>query len=105
MRVVVSGGGTGGHIFPALAVAESLARLDTEGDVLYIGGTTGMETQIVPERGVLYQAVTAKQVKDVLNKYLNGKKRVLIEYLPEANREGAKAPQETDKPSSSDELP
>ena len=52
-----------------------------------------------------YQAVTAKQVKDVLNKYLNGKKRVLIEYLPEANREGAKAPQETDKPSSSDEPP
>jgi zinc protease len=33
-----------------------------------------------------YQAVTAKQVKDVLNKYLNGKKRVLIEYLPEANK-------------------
>ena len=52
-----------------------------------------------------YQAVTAKQVKDVLNKYLNGKKRVLLEYLPEANREGAKAPQGTDKPSSSDELP
>jgi zinc protease len=36
-----------------------------------------------------YQAVTAKQVKDVLNKYLNGKKRVLIEYLPEANKEAA----------------
>jgi zinc protease len=34
-----------------------------------------------------YQAVTAKQVKDVLNKYLNGKKRVLIEYLPEANKD------------------
>jgi zinc protease len=51
-----------------------------------------------------YQAVTAEQVKDVLNKYLNGKKRVLIEYLPEANNEAAK-PQETDKPSSSDETP
>jgi zinc protease len=51
-----------------------------------------------------YQAVTAEQVKDVLNKYLNGKKRVLIEYLPEANKEAAK-PQETDKPSSSDEAP
>jgi zinc protease len=36
-----------------------------------------------------YQAVTARQVKDVLNKYLNGKKRVLIEYLPEANKEAA----------------
>jgi zinc protease len=51
-----------------------------------------------------YQAVTAKQVKDVLNKYLDGKKRVLIEYLPEANKEAAK-PQETEKPSSSDETP
>ena len=51
-----------------------------------------------------YQTVTANQVKDVLNKYLNGKKRVLIEYLPEANKEAAK-PQEPDKPSSSDETP
>src|SRR5436190_19552973 len=51
-----------------------------------------------------YQAVTANQVKDVLNKYLSGKKRVLIEYLPEANKEAAK-PQEPDKPSSSDETP
>ena len=51
-----------------------------------------------------YQAVTANQVKDVLNKYLSGKKRVLIEYLPEANKEAAK-PQETDKSSSSDETP
>jgi len=34
-----------------------------------------------------YQAVTAKQVKDVLSKYLNGKKRVLIEYLPEGNKD------------------
>lgn len=42
-----------------------------------------------------YQAVTAKQVKDVLNKYLNGKKKVSIEYLPEANKEAVK-PQETD---------
>jgi zinc protease len=51
-----------------------------------------------------YQAVTAEQVKDVLNKYLNGKKRVQIEYLPEAKKEPAK-PEEPDKPSSSDETP
>jgi zinc protease len=43
-----------------------------------------------------YQAVTAKQVKDVLNKYLTGKKKVLIEYVPEANKEAAK-PEEPDK--------
>jgi zinc protease len=51
-----------------------------------------------------YEAVTAKQVKDVLNKYLTGKKGVLIEYLAAANK-GAPKPQETGKPSSSDETP
>ena len=41
-----------------------------------------------------YQAVTAGEIKDVLNKYLAGKKKVLIEYLPEAKKEAAK-PEET----------
>jgi hypothetical protein len=41
-------------------------------------------------------------VKDVLNKYLNGKKRVLIEYLPETNKEAAK---QEGKSSSPDETP
>ena len=44
-----------------------------------------------------YQAVTTSQIKGVLNKYLSGKKKVLIEYLPEANKEAAK-PAETKTP-------
>jgi zinc protease len=44
-----------------------------------------------------YQAVTASQFKDVLNKNLAGKKKVLIEYLPEAKQEPPK-PEETEKP-------
>ena len=44
-----------------------------------------------------YQAVTTSQIKGVLNKYLSGKKKVLIEYLPEANKEAAK-PAETKNP-------
>jgi len=44
-----------------------------------------------------YQAVTTREVKDVLNKYLAGKKKVLIEYFPEAKKETAK-PQDTKKP-------
>jgi zinc protease len=44
-----------------------------------------------------YQAVTANQIKDVLNKYIAGKKKVSIEYLPEAKREAAK-PEEVEKP-------
>jgi len=44
-----------------------------------------------------YQAVTAGEIKDILNKYIAGKKKVLIEYLPEAKKEAAK-PEETKKP-------
>jgi zinc protease len=44
-----------------------------------------------------YQAVTTSEVKDVLNKYLAGKKKVLIEYLPEAKKEAAK-PEDPKKP-------
>ena len=44
-----------------------------------------------------YQAVTTSEVKDVLNKYLSGKKKILIEYLPEAKKEAGK-PEDTKKP-------
>ena len=44
-----------------------------------------------------YQAVTAKQMKDVLNKYLSGKKRVLIEYLPAEKKDGANAEEDDEK--------
>jgi hypothetical protein len=44
-----------------------------------------------------YQAVSANQIKDVLNKYIAGKKQVLIEYLPETKGEAAK-PDEVEKP-------
>jgi len=44
-----------------------------------------------------YQAVTANQIKEVLNKYIADKKKVLIEYLPEAKKEAAK-PEEAEKP-------
>ncbi|MCW3094578.1 MAG: UDP-N-acetylglucosamine-N-acetylmuramylpentapeptide N-acetylglucosamine transferase [Chthonomonadaceae bacterium] len=67
MRVVVSGGGTGGHIFPALAVIEALERADPSGERLYIGGSTGMETQIVPQAGVPFQAVTAKKLRKLIS--------------------------------------
>ena len=67
MRIVVSGGGTGGHIYPALAVAESLKRLRPDTEILYIGATTGMETGIVPNHGVEFRAVTAKKLRKTVS--------------------------------------
>ncbi len=49
MKAVLTGGGTGGHIYPALAVA---SKLKTEGwDILYIGSRNGFEEEIVPKKG------------------------------------------------------
>ncbi len=65
LRVVVSGGGTGGHIMPALAVAESLCRLEPDAEILYIGGRTGMESEMVPRLGISYQPITIQKLYKV----------------------------------------
>ena len=62
MRAVVTGGGTGGHIYPAIAVCEAIKAADPTGEVLYIGGKSGMETTIVPPTGIRFQAVTARKM-------------------------------------------
>jgi len=53
-----------------------------EAAVIY-GDVTRVNTDLA-----LVQAVTAAEVKDVLNKYITGKKKVVIEYLPEAMKAG-----------------
>lgn len=50
MRMLVAGGGTGGHFFPGLAVAQS-AQVDGD-EVFFIGSTTGIEARVVPSRGL-----------------------------------------------------
>lgn len=62
MRILISGGGTGGHIYPALAVAHALrARYDAE--LLYIGDLNGLETQIVPREGIRCAWITAGKLR------------------------------------------
>ena len=50
MRAIITGGGTGGHIYPALAIADELRRRIADMDILYVG-SRGMESRIVPEAG------------------------------------------------------
>jgi len=50
-RVIVAGGGTGGHLFPGLAVVEELRRRLGEVDVLFVGTEKGIEARVIPERG------------------------------------------------------
>ena len=51
MRAIVTGGGTGGHIYPALAIADKIKEKDSDAEILYVGNDIGLEKDIVPGSG------------------------------------------------------
>jgi UDP-N-acetylglucosamine--N-acetylmuramyl-(pentapeptide) pyrophosphoryl-undecaprenol N-acetylglucosamine transferase len=51
MRVIIAGGGTGGHLFPGLAVAEELKSRDARAEVVFVGTEFGIEARVVPREG------------------------------------------------------
>lgn len=51
MKYLISGGGTGGHIFPAVSIANALKELDPEADILFVGALGRMEMERVPQAG------------------------------------------------------
>ncbi len=50
-RIIISGGGTGGHIFPAIAIADALKKLHPETEILFVGAKGRMEMEKVPAAG------------------------------------------------------
>ena len=60
MKVVIAGGGTGGHVFPGIAVAEELARVHPETHILFVGSRRGMEAIAVPEAGFRIRFLLAR---------------------------------------------
>lgn len=57
LRVAITGGGTGGHIYPALTIARTLQELAPGTEVLYIGTREGLEADIVPRTGLPFEVV------------------------------------------------
>ena len=51
LRVIISGGGTGGHIFPAIAIANALKKKVTEIEILFVGALGKMEMEKIPSAG------------------------------------------------------
>lgn len=94
MRVVLSGGGTGGHIYPALAVASQCAEEFPGSEFLYIGGKRGLESSLVPKQGIPFEAIditgfrrklSFDNVKTVM-RFLKGvqtSKKLLKEFKPD----------------------
>src|SRR3954468_11244331 len=65
MRVLIAAGGTGGHIFPGIAVAKEIMRRDPSSEVLFVGTTRGLETKIVPENGFQLSLIDSIGLKNV----------------------------------------
>jgi UDP-N-acetylglucosamine--N-acetylmuramyl-(pentapeptide) pyrophosphoryl-undecaprenol N-acetylglucosamine transferase len=64
MRVIFCGGGTGGHVYPALAVADALAHELNDGlEALYVGASPGAERDLVTRAGLPFRTVTAAAVR------------------------------------------
>ncbi|MEL6190828.1 MAG: undecaprenyldiphospho-muramoylpentapeptide beta-N-acetylglucosaminyltransferase [Bacteroidota bacterium] len=57
LHIIISGGGTGGHIFPAVSIARELRRRDPETEILFVGAEGGMEMDLVPKQGFEIKAV------------------------------------------------
>jgi len=65
MKVMIAAGGTGGHIYPGIAVASEILRRDSSSEVLFVGTSRDLETKIVPENGFQLALIHSVGLKNV----------------------------------------
>jgi UDP-N-acetylglucosamine--N-acetylmuramyl-(pentapeptide) pyrophosphoryl-undecaprenol N-acetylglucosamine transferase len=63
MRLIVAGGGTGGHLFPGIAVAEEFLARAPENEVLFVGTSRGIEARLLPKLGYRLELVSSSGMK------------------------------------------
>jgi UDP-N-acetylglucosamine--N-acetylmuramyl-(pentapeptide) pyrophosphoryl-undecaprenol N-acetylglucosamine transferase len=65
MRVLIAAGGTGGHIYPGIAVAREIMRRDPSSKVQFVGTARGLETRLVPQAGFELTLIESAGLKNV----------------------------------------
>jgi len=65
MKVLIAAGGTGGHIYPGIAIATEIIRRDAGSEVLFVGTARGLETKIVPDNGFQLTLINSAGLKNV----------------------------------------
>ena len=65
MRTVIAAGGTGGHIFPGIAIAREIKRRNPEAELLFVGTARGLESKIVPREGFELELIKVSALKGV----------------------------------------
>ncbi len=94
MKVIMTGGGTGGHIYPAIAIADEIKKRNPEADILFVGAERGLEKTLVPEHGYdielisvegFYRKNLVKNVEVVKNLMKGNKqsKEIISEFEPD----------------------
>lgn len=63
MRLIVAGGGTGGHLFPGIAVAEEFLARDPANEVLFVGSERGIEARAIPRLGYRLELISAAGIR------------------------------------------
>ncbi len=63
MKLIIAGGGTGGHVFPAIAVAEALQKIDPNAKITFIGTKRGIEKTAVPKAGYAIEFIIVSGIK------------------------------------------
>jgi UDP-N-acetylglucosamine--N-acetylmuramyl-(pentapeptide) pyrophosphoryl-undecaprenol N-acetylglucosamine transferase len=65
MKVIIAGGGTGGHLFPGIAVAREIEKRHPGSEILFVGAEKGIETKIVPKEGFRLRTLPLGGIKGV----------------------------------------
>lgn len=93
-RVIISGGGTGGHIFPAISIANALRKIDPLTEILFVGAESRMEMEKVPAAGYkitglpvsgFYRRLTLKNITVIIDlfKSLRIARKIIKEFTPD----------------------
>ena len=98
MKILFTGGGTAGHINPAIALAQYFKKNEPNSEILYVGANSGMESRLVPEEGIDFKGITIsgfsrkislegfkKNLTTLKNIFLASKesKKILKEFKPD----------------------
>ena len=94
MKVLLSGGGTGGHVYPAIAIANKIKKEHPDAEILFVGTSNGIESKIVPSNGFDIKTITVQGFKrkvDIDNlkrgiklmKGLNEARKIVKEFNPD----------------------
>ena len=86
MNIIVSGGGTGGHIYPAISLIEELKKRDENNKILYVGTEKGLESSIVPKLGIDFKTIHVRGIPRKINANSFKALKELFKGLKEANK-------------------